>query len=362
MLRLCPELAILRTPITAALLALALSACSPSDPLQQTSSALASGVLLPTYNHWLSANQQLASSSQTFCAGSSDLAAMRQTWLSAQSAWSALQPMLLGPLSEGNRAWQVQFWPDKKNLVARQVENLLQSNPVPTPADLDQASVVVQGLSASEYLLFDSAIDLNQSTQKTRYCPLLIAIGAHQQTLASDILSQWQSSDGMLAQLQSFPNTRYADSKEAITDVLRIQVTGLEGMKKKLGTPLGRQSKGLPQPFQAESWRSNASLGNLSATLNAGEQLWLGSHADGLRNLLGSPYHELASRIDIAYQDSRKQLAAQQQPLNQLLSDEAGRQQLNALYESLNTLHRLHETELAKALGIQLGFNANDGD
>ncbi|MFZ3183648.1 MAG: imelysin, partial [Pseudomonas sp.] len=42
----------LRTPLTAALLALALSACSPSDPLQKTSSALASGVLLPAYNHW----------------------------------------------------------------------------------------------------------------------------------------------------------------------------------------------------------------------------------------------------------------------------------------------------------------------
>jgi predicted lipoprotein len=330
--------------------------------LQQTSSALASGVLLPAYSHWLSSNQQLASSSQSFCAGSSDLAAMRQTWLNAQSAWSALQPMLVGPLSEGNRAWQIQFWPDKKNLVARQVESLLQANPAPTPADLDQASVVVQGLSASEYLLFDAAIDLSQATQKARYCPLLIAIGAHQQALASDILSQWQSSDGMLAQLQSFPNTRYADSKEAITDVLRTQVTGLEGMKKKLGTPLGRQSKGQPQPFQAEAWRSNASLGNLSATLNGAEQLWLGSHTDGLRNLLGSQHLELAQRIDNAYQDSRKQLAAQQQPLSQLLSTEAGRAQLNALYDSLNTLHRLHETELAKALGIQLGFNANDGD
>ena len=275
----------MRTPITALLLALSLSACSPSDPLQQTSSALASGVLLPAYSHWLSSNQQLASASQSFCTGSSDLAAMRQTWLNAQSAWSALQPMLVGPLSEGNRAWQIQFWPDKKNLVARQVESLLQANPAPTPADLDHASVVVQGLSASEYLLFDAAIDLSQATQKARYCPLLIAIGAHQQALASDILSQWQSADGMLGQLQSFPNTRYADSQEAITDLLRTQVTGLEGMKKKLGTPLGRQSKGQPQPLQAEAWRSNASLGNLSASLNGAEQLWLGSHADGLRNL-----------------------------------------------------------------------------
>ncbi|MDO8698767.1 MAG: imelysin family protein [Pseudomonas sp.] len=352
----------LRTPLTAALLALALSACSPSDPLQKTSSALASGVLLPAYNHWLSADQQLAASSQAFCNANADLAATRLAWLNAQSAWSALQPLLVGPLSEGNRAWQVQFWPDKKNLVARQVEALLQSKTALTPADLDKASVVVQGLSASEYLLFDTNIDLTQAAQKNRYCPLLIAIGTHQQALASDILGQWQSADGMLAQLQSFPNTRYADSQEAITDLLRTQVTGLEGMKKKLGTPLGRQSKGQPQPFQAEAWRSNASLSNLSASLNAAEQLWLGSQADGLRSLLSSQQAELANRIDNAYQDSRLQLAAQQKSLSQLLADDAGRQQLNALYDSLNTLHRLHESELAKALGIQLGFNANDGD
>ena len=30
--------------------------------------------------------------------------------------------------------------------------------------------------------------------------------------------------------------------------------------------------------------------------------------------------------------------------------------------EIVNVVHRLHEGELAKALGIQLGFNANDGD
>ena len=37
-------------------------------------------------------------------------------------------------------------------------------------------------------------------------------------------------------------------------------------------------------------------------------------------------------------------------------------QEANALYDSLNALHRLHEVEVAKALGIQLGFNAHDGD
>ena len=48
--------------------------------------------------------------------------------------------------------------------------------------------------------------------------------------------------------------------------------------------------------------------------------------------------------------------------LGEMLEDDAGRQQLNDIYDSLNVVHRLHEGELAKALGIQLGFNANDGD
>ena len=87
-----------------------------------------------------------------------------------------------------------------------------------------------------------------------------------------------------------------------------------------------------------------------------------GVAADGLRALLSSEQHELANRIDSAYQDSRQQLTALKQPLSELLSNDSGRAQLNALYDSFGRLHRLHETDLAKALDIQLGFNANDGD
>jgi predicted lipoprotein len=70
----------------------------------------------------------------------------------------------------------------------------------------------------------------------------------------------------------------------------------------------------------------------------------------------------LADKIDAAYAASLKLFASNQRTLGELLADDAGRQQLNDLYDSLNVVHRLHEGELAKALGIQLGFNANDGD
>lgn len=352
----------IRSPIALALLTLTLTGCSPADPHQQVSQALTDGVLLPIYSAWHEADQQLASSAQAFCAGSQSLAETRQAFLSAQSAWAGVQPALIGPLAEGNRAWQIQFWPDKKNLVARQVETLINNKPALTPADLDKSSVVVQGLTAYEYVVFDPAIDLNNDAQKARYCPLLIAIGDHQSVLAADVLSHWQRQEGMGAQLKHFPNERFADAKEAVAELLRTQIDGLDALKKKLGTPLGRQSKGLPQPYQAEAWRSNASLANLGSSLASAERLWRGAEQDGLQTLLSDAHAELKTRIDAAYSDTRQRLAAIQRPLSELLRDEAGLQEANALYDSLNTLHRLHEAELAKALGIQLGFNAHDGD
>lgn len=352
----------LHRTLIASLLGLALVGCGQQDPRAKVSAALADGVLLPAYNSWQEADRQLAVNAEAFCAGNADLGTARQAFLGAQSAWAGLQPLLVGPLAEGNRAWQIQFWPDKKNLVQRQVEALLKSKPQLNNDDLAKASVVVQGLTAYEYMLFDPALDLTKTEQKARYCPLLQAIGQHQQALAVQIMDEWQGKPGMAEQLKTFPNERYADANEAIADLLRVQVTALDGLKKKLGAPMGRQSKGIPQPYQAEAWRSAASLANLGAALANAELLWHGSNRDGIQTLLGDDQADLAKRIDAAYQDTRQRLAALDKPLGDLLADEAGRAALNELYDSLNRLHRLQESELAKALDVQIGFNAHDGD
>jgi len=344
------------------LAALALGACSPQDPQAVTSAAIAKQVILPTYSRWVDADRQLAVSALAFCQGKLDLDTARADFLHAQKAWAELQPLLIGPLAEGNRAWQVQFWPDKKNLVGRQVEQLVTAQPQIDAAALAKSSVVVQGLSAYEYILYDADVDMANAEQKARYCPLLVAIGERQKGLAEEILNSWNSTDGMLAQLSKFPNQRYADSHEAIAELLRVQVTALDSLKKKLGTPLGRQTKGVPQPFQADAWRSKSSLKSLEAGLISAQAVWTGVDNHGLRGLLTSEQKPLADKIDAAYANSRTLLSALQPPLVELLATETGRQQLNGFYDSLNVVHRLHEGELAKALGIQLGFNANDGD
>ncbi|QLF92324.1 imelysin [Pseudomonas sp. ABC1] len=351
------------TALSASALGLLLTACGESDPLATTSKALADGVLLPGYSQWAKNDRALAESATAFCDGSQALSEARQHFLTAQADWSYLQAMQIGPMAEGNRAWQVQFWPDKKNLVARQVGALLKKNPDLTQADLERASVVVQGLSAYEYVLFDPAINLENPEEKRHYCALLVAVGQHQQKLAESILTQWQDKAGMHEQLVQFPNERYAEASEAIADILRTQVTALDGLKKKLGAPMGRQSKGIPQPYQAESWRSDRTLANIRATLEGSLALWQGEpEGSGLKQLLGDDQKALAERIDNAYATTRSRLDALEQPFVQLLADENGRAALNSLYDAINGLHRLHQSDLSAALGIQIGFNAHDGD
>lgn len=214
------------------LAAIALGACSPQDPQAVTSAAIAKSVILPTYTRWAEADKQLAVSALAYCQGKETLETARADFLHAQKAWAELQPLLIGPLAEGNRSWQVQFWPDKKNLVGRQVEQLVIAQPQIDAAALAKSSVVVQGLSAYEYILFDAKPDVANAEQKAKYCPLLIAIGERQKQLAEEILQGWNNTDGMLAQMSKFPNQRYADSHEAIADLLRVQVTALDTLKK----------------------------------------------------------------------------------------------------------------------------------
>ena len=81
-----------------------------------------------------------------------------------------------------------------------------------------------------------------------------------------------------------------------------------------------------------------------------------------IRALLATEHADLVKQIDAAYLQVQLELAAFKQPLTLLLQDEQQRQALFTLYESFDRLHRLHEKEVARALGVQLGFNAHDGD
>jgi predicted lipoprotein len=82
---------------------------------------------------------------------------------------------------------------------------------------------------------------------------------------------------------------------------------------------MGRQSKGVPQPFQADAWRSQSSLTGLEASLAAAKTVWEGVDNKGLRGLLPSEQKPLADKIDAAYAASLKLFASTQRSLTEML-------------------------------------------
>ncbi|WP_290537243.1 MULTISPECIES: imelysin family protein [Alcanivorax] len=333
------------------LLVVVLAACS--NPREEVAKQLANQVLLPAHEQWHASNTALLDSSRAWCADEQALEDLKRVFHETQTAWARLQPLMVGPLAEGNRSWQVQFWPDKRNMVARQTEALLDEFDDLDQQQLDGASVVVQGLTAFEYVLFDDKVAIVDNRE--RYCPLLVGIAHHQQTLSSEVLDLWQQPGGMLEQLTTFPNDRYANADEALGGILRVQVTGVDTLKKKLGTPMGRHNNGTPQPYQAEAWRSRHSAQNLLASVDGAQGVW-----ERIRTLVGDA--QLAGDIDTAYKSVRDKLAGLPAPLMEMVQDKASQPQLQSLYADLDALENLQQTDLARHLGIQIGFNANDGD
>ncbi len=117
--KLCPtyrrELDMFRPKLLfTSLAALALGACSPQDPQALTSAAIAKQVILPTYSRWVEADRQLAVSALAYSPRQGEPGHRPRRLPPRAKPELSCNLLLIGPLAEGNRSWQVQFWPDKR--------------------------------------------------------------------------------------------------------------------------------------------------------------------------------------------------------------------------------------------------------
>jgi predicted lipoprotein len=88
---------------------------------------------------------------------------------------------------------------------------------------------------------------------------------------------------------------------------------------------MGRQSKGIPQPLQADAWRSQSSLKSLEASSRPPRPSGSGSTTRPARPA-GQRPEGAGHKIDAAYAATLKLLADNQKTLGELLADDAGQQ------------------------------------
>lgn len=347
-----------------------LSACG-KPPEQAMLDDTGREVILPLHERFLSESLTLSQHAQQFCSqdqrNATDLAAMRSKWLAAMNAWEGIQNIQFGPVTEDNQAWKIQFWPDRKNLIARKTEQFVRRDDAISLPALQQASVVIQGLSAIEYLLYDKPADALLGGVPGHYCEHLSAAAQNLHQVAERLYQGWHPKGENYLGHWASPgedNLDFPDANASVSAIIETLVYGVERIKRdKLQRPLGLEAGGQPNPYLLEWWRSQQSREAILINLHSLQLLYGAGDSVGLADLLAERgAGELANRITEDFDLAISAIASLETSLFQNHADPAAQEALRELHDVLGRLLSALKREVPAALKITLGFNSNDGD
>lgn len=300
------------------------------------------------YSQLATDSARFARVSRQFCDASSAVSKnrVRQAWHTAFMQWQGVRFVNFGPIETDNLSWQLQFWPDPKNLVGQKARLLLRKGAV-NDQDLDAAGVAAQGFPLAEYLLFDTRMQTRLQTAAG--CALLA-------TLAERIAAN----TGQLAEHWAWFKPGYLQTGQYRISTVRAGMTALEVLEeRRLAQPMGLRGGGQTSIYAADAWRSGQSLATVAATLEGLHDYYL----PGLRQLLmAAGENELADDLEAQMADALASAhSVQGQALAELFAPPQTLSGLQRVYLDVSQLHVLTE-RAAGRLGIVRGFNASDGD
>jgi len=341
-------------------LAATLLACEKPSPEQQFVETSNAYYIAPGYQSLAQQIALLAAEVQQSCAGPAnvDKPKLQQQWRVAMAAWQGIRAINFGPIEDHNLAWELQFWPDKKNLVAKKLRPLFKRALELDQASFAKTSSVAHGLPALEYLLFDSTVA--QRGSSLQQCQLMVLIAEHLKNVSADLNLHWQQYQTTL--LNPGPkNTSFPEAKLALAMIVDSQLNILEqSSNRKLTTALGlKSSKARVNPYMLESWRSQTSRQNLQANINGVATVFF--HGGLQVYLQAKQQQALATAIE---QQIKAVLALLDAPQPSYFKQLQSQQLANAkaVQTALSKLTQLYKHQLPQALELQLGFNNNDGD
>lgn len=347
-----------------------LGACGqqPSaTPEQRALSQTVNELLLPWHQSFAQQATLLNTSAERFCQNPSnggEFTATQDAWRDAMLAWQDLQIINFGPVAESNQAWRIQFWPDRHNRVAQKVDALLAGEAPISSTSLSEANVLVQGLSAMEYVLFDPRKGQLKTYENPRSCEYLVAVSANVQNIAQALYLAWQPQGGNFVATLLSPgesNLAYATENDSLAAILGAIVSNLEALKnRKISQPFGGQpGEGHSNPFKAELWRSGLSLTAMRQQLNADRTLFVSAITPVLK---AKNMDALAQQVEQHLAQAEKQLQSIPEPLFDTLKDAGLLPHWQQVWQQLGQALVKLKTDVPTALQVQLGFNANDGD
>ncbi|HPQ97479.1 MAG TPA: imelysin family protein [Thiolinea sp.] len=302
--------------------------------------------ILPLYGTVETATRELQQQAETFChqPDAAGLEAVRHAWRSAMQAWAATDGLLFGPAIAEERDFHLWFSPPKKQIIKRL---LRQADPL-TPATVAAAGVGAQGLATLEYLLFDPEQQNLFAPANSQGCHYLVAASRLLPEYASRIRKDWEQAGAGF----------FISEQEALEMLVNKFYQSIEKVS---GSRLGKALNG-HKPYQLDNWRSGQSLAVIQAAM-AGIQHLLdqgGIHAcllalhptDDVRQFIA------ALRNQVAF--FRRLPVPQQSAFELIRADDTAA--LAPYLQRARSIQLILGIHLAPLIGVNLGFNDNDGD
>ncbi|GGE56431.1 hypothetical protein GCM10011533_06140 [Streptosporangium jomthongense] len=304
------------------------------------------------YQKLAAQGQALAQQSETYCRAPSanGLEQTKQAWLEAFLAWQKVRFVDFGPVEQDNRAWQFQFWPDPKNLVARKASYLIKDEAPVTAEKISESGVAAQGFPMAEYLLYDQAFsESEQALPADRTCKLLLAVTSHIADNSKTLARDWDDF-----------RSAYVGNEQYTDATIRAAMAGLEILEeRRLAAPMGLRGNGKRSVYSADAWRSESSLIAADASVQGLKQYFLPAFSGLLRDRNQAA---LTEDIEQQFDEVLANFPDLDTPMAPLLADDDAFRSLQSLYIDVTRLAALVNDRAAVALGVVRGFNSSDGD
>lgn len=341
------------------------------DAYARFNTAMLNHHVLPRYERLAAATARHTRTAREFCmeSGSAGLADVRGTYHDTMDAWMDVQHIRFGPVELYMRAYRLYFWPEARGKVGDAVQTLLaKDDPGALAAGrLVDASVAVQGLPAIEYLLYTDDSLPGTGAMASLHCSLLMGISSNMQSIAEQILADWQGGDVNFRRLFLNPgpdNDYYQTHRDAALASFKSFHDALALIADVKLKPVVGESSETARPALAEARPSGRALRNIVLNLEALQALYLGEREAGLSTLVKKygTDGELDPLMRKAFRMTIEAAYDIDGPLAEAVVDEAQREQVEMLSTRVIALKQIVKSRVAPALDLAVGFNALDGD
>lgn len=319
----------------------------------------------PAYASFASKSDALVDAVDALCAGPSAarLAAARAAFGATVDAWSRIELVRFGPVTEDNRLERILYWPDRRSTGLKQVQAILAEADATAavPASLAGKSVAVQGLGALEYVLFGTGSD-DLATAGGFRCAYGAAISGSLASIAAGLDADW-ATGAAAAGLWAMPgpgNPLYRDGAEALGELLDTMIHGLELVRDvRIDGFLGEDAAS-DRPKQALFWRSDetvaalrGNLASIAGLLEASDMA--ASLPEDRRWIVRSARFELANA-------DRALSGLEGLPVAGILADPERRAKLDYARLVTSSLSDVIGRQITGEFGLTAGFSSLDGD